>query len=96
MTNYEKGARAEREAIQILDWMGYDCTRSAGSKGIWDIIAVHPTHVRFIQVKVEGAMTPQELEKIKLYTTPWKCSKEVWTRVPDKPIADRWHVEVYK
>ena len=37
-----------------------------------------------------------ELEKIKLYTTPWKCSKEVWTRVPDKPIADRWHVEVYK
>ncbi len=96
MTNYEKGARAEREAIQILEWMGYDCTRSAGSKGMWDIIAVHPTHVRFIQVKTEGAMTPEELEKIKLYNAPWMCSKEVFTRADNKAIADRWHVEVYR
>ena len=95
MTNYEKGARAEREAIALLELVGYDCTRSAGSKGMWDIIAVYRNHVRFIQVKTEGAMTPVELEKIKLYTTPWHTTKEVWTRMAGKrKLQERWQQEI--
>ena len=96
MSNYRKGAQAEREVCHILEELGYKCTRSAGSKGQWDVIAIHPQHIRLIQVKVEGAMTPIELEQIKLYNAPMVCSKEVWTRRPGKTLEERWMVEVYR
>ena len=94
MSNYRKGANAEREAVKMLESMGYDCVRSAGSKGLWDIVAIYLTHIRLIQVKTEGAMTPVELEKIKLYNAPPFATKEVWTRRGGHPFEDRWIVEV--
>ena len=96
MTNYEKGANAEREAKSLLEMLGYQVMRSAGSHGIWDIVACHPTHVRLIQVKVEGAMTPAEHESIELYIEPPFCSKEVWTRLAGKKAEERWIVEVVR
>ena len=96
MSNYRKGASAEREVCKILNELGYHCTRSAGSKGMWDIVAIHPSHVRLIQVKVEGAMGPLELERIKLYNAPICASKEVWTRRPGKTLEERWIVEYFK
>jgi len=30
---------------------GYPCTRAAGSKGLWDIIAIAPMGIRLIQIK---------------------------------------------
>ena len=96
MTNYEKGAKAEREAKKLLEMLGYDVVRSAGSKGTWDIVACHPVlGTRLIQVKVEGAMTPAEHEAIELYNTPPHVSKEVWTRLAGKR-DDRWMVEVVR
>ena len=96
MTNYAKGADAERECKRLLEMLGYDVIRSAGSKGMWDIVSVYPTHVRLIQVKVEGAMTPGEHEAIELYTTPSFCTKEVWTRLAGKKAEERWDVEVVR
>jgi len=96
MTNYEKGANAEREARHLLETLGYDVTRSAGSKGQWDLIAVYVNHIRLIQVKVEGAMTPAEHEAIELYTVSDFCTKEVWTRLAGKPAGERWIVEVVR
>jgi len=96
MTNYEKGAKAEREAKKLLEMLGYDVIRSAGSKGMWDLVACYPTHIRLIQVKVEGAMTPGEYEAIKEYKVSAFCTKEVWTRLPNKPAEERWLVEVVR
>ena len=95
MTNYEKGAKAEREAKKLLEMLGYDVVRSAGSKGMWDLVACYATHIRLIQVKVEGAMTPGEYESIKEYRVSDFCTKEVWTRLAGKR-AERWMVEVVK
>ena len=96
MTNYEKGANAEREAKKLLEMLGYDVIRSAGSKGMWDLVACYRTHIRLVQVKVEGAMTPVEYEAIKEDQASDFCTKEVWTRLPNKPTDERWLVEVVK
>jgi len=96
MTKYTKGASAEREAKHLLEMLGYQVMRSAGSKGIWDIVACHPTHIRLIQVKTEGAMTPEEHESIEIYLEPPFCSKEIWIRLAGKKADERWRVEVVK
>ena len=97
MTNYTKGANAEREAKKLLEMVGYDVTRSAGSKGMWDLVAYHYVlGTRLIQVKVEGAMTPIEYEGIKEYRVMHHVSKEVWTRLANKPADERWDVEVVR
>ena len=96
MTNYTKGANAERECKKLLEMLGYDVVRSAGSKGMWDIVGVYCNHIRLIQVKVEGAMTPAEHESIELYKVSAFCTKEVWTRLAGKSAEERWVVEVVK
>ena len=96
MTNYDKGADAERECKRLLEMLGYTVIRSAGSKGMWDIVGIYPSHIRLIQVKVEGAMTAAEHEAIELYTTSDFCTKEVWTRLPNKPAEERWLVEIVR
>lgn len=48
MSNYRKGAKYERRAKQELEADGWIVTRSAGSKGVADLVAVK---VRQIQVK---------------------------------------------
>lgn len=50
---YELGARFERECANILRDRGYICTRAAGSKSPYDLIASNDTEKpRFIQCKV--------------------------------------------
>ena len=95
MTKYEKGAAAEREAKKLLEMIGYYMVRSAGSKGIFDLVGLMPTHGRMIQVKSsDEAMTKEEREAIELYEAPPYCTKEIWTRIPNKPIDERWNVEI--
>ena len=53
MNNKAKGTRLERKIADLLEALGYDVTRAAGSHGLWDLVATHPTHVRYIQVKAE-------------------------------------------
>jgi len=57
LTNYEKGARFERKIKKILEAKGFFVTRSAGSKGPVDLLAVirdvmptseDPRTVRFV------------------------------------------------
>ena len=38
-----KGSRRERQARKALEARGYQCTRAAGSLGMWDICAVNAT-----------------------------------------------------
>ncbi len=39
MIRYAKGRRFEYEVIHDLESLGYTVTRSAGSKGDWDLVA---------------------------------------------------------
>ena len=59
MGNYRKGAKFERDVIEHLEKKGMYCIRSAGSKGIVDVIAMqrvcHKTVVHMIQCKYGNA-----------------------------------------
>ena len=80
MTNYTKGRRVEYEIVHLLESVGYTCTRSAGSHGFWDVIAINPCSMRLIQAKVNCKPTKGEMESMMLEQVPNNCSKEIWLR----------------
>ena len=60
MTNYKKGARLEREVVNIFKEHGYIAQRTAGSHSPFDITLVKTTNnnkkicfVAFVQCKVK-------------------------------------------
>lgn len=56
MKSYSKGRRAEHELRHILENSGWRVIRSAGSKGVADLVAFNKQGaVRMIQVKYEKA-----------------------------------------
>ena len=78
MNTSRKGTKLEYRVRDALEATGYDCTRAAASKGTWDIIAIHPTHIRLVQVKANTKPPKAEMETIREYRCPDCCSKEVW------------------
>ena len=79
-TRYEKGRRAEYKTIRALEALGYTCTRSASSKGLWDVVAVNSTETRLVQVASgKRGKSPGELEPFALLRTAPATVKEVWT-----------------
>lgn len=78
MNSKAKGNRNELKTVHLLKSIGYTCTKSGGSLGIWDVIALHPTHMRLIQVKSNDPPGPAEREKLMLHRAPMGASKEIW------------------
>jgi len=76
-----KGRRLEHRTIKLLEAAGYSCTRAAGSKGVWDIIAIGPVSIRLIQVKANNAPGPVEREAMELFEAPSNATKEYWVWV---------------
>lgn len=67
---YTKGYRSERRVIRDFGRCGYQCMRSAGSHGPFDIIAWNSSALVFIQVKAGGDLSPAELEILRAIPTP--------------------------
>jgi len=78
-----KGTRSEKKAIKLLEATGWYCVRSAGSFGLFDIIAIHPRipYVRCIQVKTNKKASKGEIELIKEFPLPRNFVKELWVFV---------------
>jgi len=65
VTNYDAGARFERETRAALEDDGYEVIRSAGSKGKVDLIAWKALGpVLLIQCKRNGKISPAERAEI--------------------------------
>ena len=65
LKKYRKGARKEREIMKLLEESGAVHTiRSAGSKGIIDIVAVFREWIALIQVKPKGGLSVLEFQKL--------------------------------
>jgi len=79
MINYQKGRRYEYKAVNLLRTRGYDCTRTAGSHGHYDVIAVSGKEVLLVQVKSGADISKKELEEFREMKVPYCCRKEVWT-----------------
>lgn len=84
MSNYKRGVVKEREIQKILEAAGYITTRTAGSHGLYDVIAEGPTGIRLIQVKrvQKGGNWQHEFEIAKeaLKERPRlaNVSREIW------------------
>lgn len=83
MSHYARGRRYEYKAKERLEAMGYACTRSASSKGLWDVTAVAPGVVCLVQVKSQnpGAKSSYKDKNFRLFEklpVPNSVTKEVW------------------
>lgn len=70
MSNYTKGARLERCVRKELEAQGYIVIRSAGSKGVVDLVAFDARLIRLIQVKAHGAARPADLLNLRHIIAP--------------------------
>lgn len=79
-----KGTRGEHRAIKLLEACGYVVTRSGGSLGVFDLVAIGPRDIRCVQVKCGSArLSAIEREAITGLMVPPNVSKEAW-RFPDR------------
>ncbi len=89
-----KGAYYERRARQILEAAGFAVTRSGGSLGIFDLIALGPHSVRCIQVKGGDRpyLSPAERERIQSVQVPPNVSRELWRffKKKQEPVIEIW------
>lgn len=80
MNAKRKGTTAERKAMRLLEAAGYFCTRSGGSLGIFDLIAISRYQVRCIQVKAgQARLSSGERKRLAELEVPSTVSKECWT-----------------
>jgi len=86
MNRYAKGRRLEYRIMRLLEADGYKTLRSAGSHGLYDIVAWKEDDVRFIQAKHKPYVTRKEIEKIEKDVMPAKCRREIWF-VKDRRIC---------
>jgi len=84
MNNYQKGRQYEYRTINKLREAGYTATRSAGSHGIYDVIAWNEHEVKFIQVKFNCYPTKSEIELFLGDKIPNNTTKEVWIYLKGK------------
>lgn len=64
MTHYQVGRRFEYEVKKDLEGKGFVVFRVAGSKGLFDLIAIKDGHLDLIQCKYNVNISKQELNKI--------------------------------
>jgi len=87
---YTKGRRNEYRVRNILTEKGYQVFRSAGSKGLWDLLAMGK-YLLAIQVKTNKGPGKPERERLrKLRVHPY-CWKQIWIihdRVKDPEIFE--------
>jgi len=68
MTAYARGAAFERKVRRLLEEDGWFVVRSAGSKGVVDLVAVRERgnvlRVQLISCKLDGYVPPAEREQL--------------------------------
>jgi len=70
VSNVHQGTRAEKRSIAVLERDGYVCTRSAGSRGVWDLIGVRRSDVVLVQVKTRRWPKSAEMRRLRTFECP--------------------------
>lgn len=81
-----KGARNEWRTIRWLESQGYRCVRSAGSHGVWDVIALGADGVLLVQVKSNRWPSAKELALLHEFPVPTWWPEGVSIR----KVVHRW------
>ena len=80
MTQYARGRRKEWEVCKRLRAEGYTVVRSAGSRGLWDVMAIGQGAIRLIQVKYakKKGWWDANCQTFLELAVPEAVTKEVW------------------
>lgn len=81
MNKYAKGRRLEYRAKKILEAQGYTVFRTAGSHGLFDLIAIKRDWMKLVQVKANRALAKIEHKKLQAFDNYPRAllgDKEVW------------------
>ncbi len=70
MNAAHKGRRREHKAREWLESLGYSVTRSAGSKGAWDLVGLSERGVVLGQVKCNTWPRPAERLALEMFPAP--------------------------
>ena len=76
-----KGSRQELRTRHFLENLGYNCTKSSASLGLFDIIAISRKEVKLSQVKSNRMPPREEMEALKEFaedSCPDVCTIEIW------------------
>ena len=84
-----QGHDRERQCVKELTERGYMAIRSAGSKKMWDVLAVGPNDIKLIQCKkmnknIQSCIAPKAvIEEMRNSPAPNSgvVTKELWTWV---------------
>ena len=79
MTNYRRGADFERRVCVDLTSYGWASFRSAGSRGVADVLGIRPGEVALIQCKTDGMISLAEWNNL------WELA---WRLNPGRPMPD--------
>lgn len=75
MNKKAKGSRRERQTIELLQAQGYACTKSGGSLGVFDVIAIGARDVLLVQCKSNRWPSSAEMESIENFKAPSNCRR---------------------
>jgi hypothetical protein len=74
----KKGARNELKTRDWLEKRGYKVTKSGGSLGEFDLVAINWEKILLIQVKSNRNASPKERKSIEDFICPDQCIKHIW------------------
>lgn len=99
MANIRSRLKFENKLVEFLQYQGYCCLRSAGSRGPIDVIAFNDSHVRAIQLKTTKAlkgtfgkdyslryMCADAIGELQDVPLPPNFTRELWV----KPLRRNW------
>ena len=70
LRSYQKGARRELEFIEIIEHLGAHTIKSAGSKGVWDVVASSRKFIFYAQVMSNAWKRPEERRAMLAFPAP--------------------------
>ena len=88
MNTAAKGRRNEHRSMAQCEAIGFLCVRAAGSKGLWDFVAIRHDLVLLVQVKSTDMPSPAERQALANCKVPSIARKVIhrWkkrARTPD-------------
>lgn len=73
--------------MAIYEDRGFDCIRSAGSRGAWDFVAIGPDGIVLVQVRHGRWPGPEERKRLAAYPAPANAARVIhrWRNRGKKP-----------
>lgn len=93
--SYNKGRAAEYKTMCMLERAGYICFRTAGSHGLFDVIAFLKSDqtelelpiIRAIQCKATKYIAKEDIAYLKSCNLPETVQKEIWHFRPRQKVT---------